>query len=278
MYEPTIVHFAEVSRDKAKAMDRSPLGFFVGAMFAGAYIGMAMILALSAAEGLPPGVRPLILGATFGVGLILTIFAGAELFTGYVMYTGFGLARRGIGWVRAVQMLVVVWIGNLGGALILAWVFMAGGGGVALADGGAYLNTYVTHKVEADATALIARAVLCNWLVCLAIWTATRVAGDAAKCIVLGWVLMAFVAAGFEHSVANMTALSLGLLDPQPAISFVGALRNLLWVTIGNIGGGLVFVVGGYLAAARTDTEGPALHDARPLPTSIRPDAIAPAQ
>ena len=270
MYEPTIVHFAEVARDKAESLERAPVGFFVGAMMAGAYIGIAMILALSCAAGMPPGARPLVLGGVFGIGLILTVFAGAELFTGYVMYTGFGLARRSVTLSEALSLMVVVWVGNLAGALVLAGVFVAGGGGDGLADGGTYLNTYVTHKVEADAVALIARAILCNWLVCLAIWTASRVSGDAAKCIVLAWALLAFVAAGFEHSVANMTALALGLLDPHPAIALAGVVRNLVLVTFGNIVGGAVFVVGGYLSAARTDTGTEARHDTGTLPTALR--------
>lgn len=274
MYEPTIVHFAEVARDKADALARAPVGFFVGAMMAGAYIGIAMILALSCAAGMPPGARPLVLGGVFGIGLILTVFAGAELFTGYVMYTGFGLARRSLTLPQAVALMIVVWIGNLAGALLLATIFVAGGGGAVLADGGTYLNSYVTHKVEADAVALIARAVLCNWLVCLAIWTATRVSGDAAKCIVLAWVLLAFVAAGFEHSVANMTALALGLLDSHPAIALGGAVRNLILVTLGNVVGAAVFVVGGYLSAARTDTGTEARHDAGPLPTGLRTPSV----
>jgi nitrite transporter NirC len=113
----------------------------------------------------------------------------------------------------------------------------------------------------------------------LAIWTAARVEGDAAKCIVLAWVLLAFVAAGFEHSVANMTALALGLMVPDPSVSFAGALRNLALVTVGNILGGLVLVVGAYVAAAQTDTSaGPALHDTGPLPTALRAPAAAPAE
>jgi nitrite transporter NirC len=270
MYDAAIVHFAEVARDKAEGLRRSRIGFFVGAMLAGAYIGIAMILALSCAVGLPPGVRPLALGATFGIGLILTVFAGAELFTGYVMYAGFGLARKTIRWPQAAEMLVTVWIGNLVGSVVLAVVFAAGGGGAVFADAGAYLNAYVGHKVEADAIALLARSVLCNWLVCLAIWTAARVTGDAAKCIVLGWTLLAFVAAGFEHSVANMTALSLGLLAPHPVATLLAVARNLAIVTAGNVFGGSVFVVAGYLAAARTDGEGAARHDAGDVSKGLR--------
>ncbi len=270
MYEPSVVHFAELARDKADALHRSPGGTFVGAMLAGTYIGIAMILALSTAAGLDAGVRPLVTGAVFGIGLILTLFAGAELFTGYVMYTGFGLARNRISWSEAIGLLVMVWVGNLAGALLLSALFVAGGGGSVFSGGADMLHAYVAHKVDSTVIALLARAILCNWLVCLAIWTASRVEGDTAKSIVMAWLLMAFVASGFEHSVANMTALTLGLLVPASTIDFAGAVRNLVLVTGGNIIGGAVLVVGAYLVTARTDAGGPALHDAGPLPTALR--------
>ncbi len=252
-YGPTIDIYAKLAAAKAEALRRSPMGFFAGAMLAGTYIGIAMILALSTGAGLPAGVRPLVMGGTFGIGLILTVFAGAELFTGYVMYVGFGLAHRTITLWEAIQMIVVVWIGNLVGAVILSVIFAAGGGGAIFANADTMFHAYVAHKVEADTLALLARAILCNWLVCLAIWTAARMQGDAAKCIAMAWILLAFVAAGFEHSVANMTGLTLGLLVDHPSISIAGMVRNLAIVSLGNAIGGLVFVCGGYLAASRTD-------------------------
>ncbi len=252
-YTTTIDTYANLAATKAAALRRSPGGFFAGAILAGTYIGIAMILALSTAAGLEAGVRPLVMGATFGIGLILTVFAGAELFTGYVMYLGFGLARRTIGLGDAVKLIVVVWIGNLVGGLILSAVFAAGGGGAIFANADTMFRAWAQHKVEAGALALLARAVLCNWLVCLAIWTAARMNGDAAKCIAMAWILLAFVAAGFEHSVANMTGLTLGLLVPNSTIDLAGVVRNLAIVSLGNIIGALVFVVGGYLAASKTD-------------------------
>jgi nitrite transporter NirC len=255
MYAPTITGFADRAAAEAASIRRSPAGFFVGAMLAGAYIGIAMILALSTAEALPAGVRPLVMGATFGLGLILTVFAGGELFTGYVMYLGFGLMRRTVSWTDATLLMTVVWIGNLAGALILSALFIAGGGGQIFGTAATAFNAYAAHKVESDAVALLARAVLCNWLVCLAIWTAARVTGDVAKCIVMAWILLAFVAPGFEHSVANMTALTLGMFSPGETITLPGVVHNLAVVTLGNLVGGLVFVVGAFGMAARTDAE-----------------------
>lgn len=162
MYQPSISHFAELAREKADGARRSPLGFFVGAMLAGAYIGIAMILALSLGAGVAAGERPLVMGSVFGIGLILTVFAGAELFTGYVMYLGFGVARGCVGAGDVFRMLSLVWLGNLAGSIAVTVLFVAGGGGTVFASGGELLHGYAAHKVDATAVALLARAVLCN--------------------------------------------------------------------------------------------------------------------
>lgn len=250
-YTETCTTMAELGRHKVATATRTPGAFFSGAMLAGAYIGIALILALTVSAGLPAGVRPLVTGATFGLGLLLVVLAGAELFTGAVMYVTFGLARGNMTWSSALLMLVEVWIGNLVGSAIVAGLFAAGGGGAIFAAPPAYLHDYVTHKIAADVVALLARATLCNWLVCLAIWTAARIQNEAAKIIAMAWCLLAFVACGFEHSVANMTAFSLGLFDPSQVGDAVGIVRNLAIVTLGNIIGGSVFVAGAYLWAAR---------------------------
>ena len=161
-YSSTIDTYATLAATKAEALRRSPAGLFAGAILAGTYIGIAMILALSTGSGLEPGVRPLVMGATFGLGLILTVFAGAELFTGYVMYLGFGLARRTITIGDALKLAVVVWIGNLVGGVVPSVVFAAGGGGAIFANADTMFHGYVLHKVSVDATALMARAILCN--------------------------------------------------------------------------------------------------------------------
>jgi nitrite transporter len=148
MYTDTITHFAVVAREKIDAIHRSKLGFFIGAMLAGAYIGIAMILALSVAAGLPAGARPLIMGGVFGVGLILTVFAGAELFTGYAMYMGFGRARNAISTSDMIGAFALVWLGNLVGALLLSGLFAAGDGGAVFAGGASALHAYVAHKVS----------------------------------------------------------------------------------------------------------------------------------
>jgi nitrite transporter NirC len=146
---------------------------------------------------------------------------------------------------------IITWIGNLAGAVLLSLVFWFGGGGQILKDGADLVFVASVAKMGASAVALVARGALCNWLVCLALWTSQRATSDAAKCILIWWCLFAFIAAGFEHSIANMTVFSIALLGAHPAsVSLAGAAYNLLWVTIGNVIGGAVFVAGGYLAAS----------------------------
>ena len=90
-----------------------------------------------------------------------------------------------------------------------------------------------------------------GWLVCLALWMSARVTSDSAKCIAIFWCLLAFIACGFEHSVANMTVLGLALAGQHPdTVSLAGAAHNLAWVTLGNAIGGGLFVAGAYWVAS----------------------------
>ncbi len=259
IYAETCDHFAALAGQKVAGFKRAPLGFLTGTLLAGAYIGVAYVLALTVAAGLPPGVRPLALGAVFGIGLILVVMAGAELFTGHVMYMTFGMAKGTVKPLDALMVLVLVWIGNLVGSILLATLFAKGGGGAVFAAPADYLHGFIAKKEESSVLALLCRATLCNWLVCLAIWLPARLSGDGAKIIGMAWCLLAFVACGFEHSVANMTIFSLGFLAPVQAGTLGGAAYNLLWVTIGNIVGGAVLVAGAYLLSATGDAPAPGL-------------------
>ncbi|MDE0179510.1 MAG: formate/nitrite transporter family protein [Gammaproteobacteria bacterium] len=145
---------------------------------------------------------------------------------------------------------VASWIFNLVGSVGLAALFVAGGGGGLLSEGAPFLFKIADFKMNSSIPALIARATLCNWLVCLALWMSARTKSDATKAIVIFWCLFAFIASGFEHSVANMTLLSIPLLTDHPdTISVGGMAHNLLWVTVGNIIGGSLFMGFGYWVA-----------------------------
>jgi nitrite transporter NirC len=247
MYQDTIDHFAQLAAKKAQAIADNPLGFFFGCMMAGAYIGLGIIAIFSIGQGVEAAYRPLVMGLTFAIALTLVVFAGAELFTGHTMIMALGLLRGTVGIGGVAKSWTMTWVGNLAGAVGLAALFWLGGGGAILKQGADLIFTAAAAKMHAAPLALLARGILCNWLVCLALWMSARTKSDTTKCIVIFWCLFAFIASGFEHSVANMTLFAIALLAPHPdTISLGGMFYNLLWVSLGNIIAGALFMAAGY--------------------------------
>ena len=126
------------------------------------------------------------MGASFGIALTLVIFAGSDLFTGHTMFMSLGVLRGRVEpWRSSARCWAISWLGNLAGCAVLAALFVAGGGGAMLHSKSNFIMTVATAKMTAPALSLFARAILCNWLVCLAIWMAGRMQSDAAKCIAI---------------------------------------------------------------------------------------------
>ena len=256
--DESITTFSNLSAEKTKFLSNNPLGFWVASMMAGAYVGMGILLIFSVGQNADPSTRNLVMGVSFGIALTLVVFAGSELFTGHTMYMTIG---RLTGKIRSLDMFRawgVTWTGNLVGSALLGILFVLGGGDAVLQEGGQDLiHAVATKKMSDPGIELFVRAMLCNWLVCLAIWGAARSKSDTAKCIIIFWCLFAFIAAGFEHSVANMTLFSVALFSEHPeTVSLAGAARNLVWVTLGNTFSGAVFMGFGYwLAAGRPVTK-----------------------
>lgn len=225
---------------------RTPLRYLVLSAFAGAYIGIAVVLLVAVSGPLADAgsaATTLVQGAVFGIALTLIVFAGAELFTGNAMYMIQGLYAR----TARVRDLTGVWVASLVGNLVGSVGFAAvvhasgalAGGGANTSPGQALIASLVDGKAAATGPQLFWRSVLCNLLVCLALWMAMRTDNDIAKLGVLWWGLLAFIASGFEHSVANMTIFSLGIFDGTATWAELS--RNLAWTVPGNIvGGGLL--------------------------------------
>ena len=247
MYSKSIDYFANFARDKVKALKRNPGGFFVGSMMAGAYVGFGIILIFVLGSAADPQSKKLIMGTSFGIALTLVVFAGAELFTGHNMYMPLALFKKKITSNDLILVWVTVWVGNLVGSAFVGILFVLGGASGIIDVIDSFVNHVAIDKMNASVVQLLARAMLCNWLVCLALWMAARTNNDTAKCIVIFWCLFGFIASGFEHSVANMTLFSIALLGEHPeAVSLYGAGYNLFWVTIGNLLSGSLFMAGGY--------------------------------
>jgi len=254
MYAETIDKFAKTGAAKAALIARSPLAYLIGAAMAGVYIGFGDILMFSVGAHVDPAYAHLIMGSVFACALTFVIFAGSELFTGTAMYMPIAVLRGTTSPANMLLVWVVCWIGNVLGAVILAYILHMAGGGVLLTDGATGFFKAVSAKMSAPGSVLFAKGLLCNWLVCLAVWMAARTENDAAKLIVIFWAIFAFVASGFEHSVANMFVFALALIADHPAdITFAGAVHNELFVTLGNLAGGAIFMGLGYWAQQRSE-------------------------
>ena len=259
----TALDFAALARAKSEILKDNRPGFLVAAAMAGAYVGIGILLIFSVGETVPASVRPMVMGCSFGIALTLVVFAGAELFTGHAMYMTLGVLAGTVPLRDLAGTWVATWIGNLAGCVALAALFVIAGSAI-LADGASLLNAVAAKKMAMPASELVARGILCNWLVCLAIWCAARTANDAAKCILIFWCLYAFIACGFEHSIANMTVFSVALLSDHPDnVTLVGAARNLVWVTLGNTISGAGFMGLGYWLASGRPRVG--RHKSQPL-------------
>lgn len=242
LYREHVEHFASQAVKKVELFDKRPLVIGVGGLLAGSYVGLGIILIMILGTEVPIEFRKLIMGATFGIALTLVVFAGAELFTGYTMYTTMAVLEKKMTVLSAVKISSFVWLANLSGAVLLVLMYKFGSGSI-IKEADTVLQSVAYKKINASAMHLFFNGILCNWLVCLAIWMSARMSSDSAKCIAIFWCLLAFIVSGFEHSVANMTVFSLALLGPAiEGVTFSGAAFNLFWVTLGNTVGGSVLM------------------------------------
>ncbi len=256
MHVKTINTLTALAQKKARAVKSNMFAFIISSALAGAYIGLGIILIFSVGADIAPGYQKLVMGISFGIALTLVVFAGSDLFTGHTLYMSLGLLHGNIQLRDLLAVWSICWVGNLIGAVILALVFVAGGGAATLVDAGSLLQSTALYKTSSSGSELVARGILCNFLVCLALWMSARVDSDIAKCVVIFWCLYAFIASGFEHSVANMTLLGIAWLTQQnEIISIVAVLHNLVWVTVGNIIGGAIFVALAYWKVSELDSD-----------------------
>jgi formate/nitrite transporter len=258
---PEMARRAEEVGVRKAAMDATTT--FTLAVLAGAFIALGGVFATTALVGAgsaPWGAIRVLAGVAFSVGLVLVVVGGAELFTGNNLIVMAWASRRVSTWAL-LHNWVIVFAGNFVGAGgTAALVYLAG---THRSGGGAFGATAlaIAHaKVQLSFTQAVALGVLCNTLVCLAVWLTLSARSTADRVLVIVPPISAFVATGFEHSVANMYFIPYGLLiagldgsfaatameRSLPALTWGAFLgRNLLPVTIGNIigGAGLVGLV-----------------------------------
>lgn len=241
----------------------SAVPMFVLALLAGGFVALGAWFAIAATAGasgvLPYGVTRVIFGLVFCLGLILIVLAGAELFTGNTLIT-IAWASGRVHTGALLRNWIIVYAGNLVGSVATALlVFISG----AYAFGGGSVGTQAlavaAHKVSLGFGQAVVLGILCNALVCIAVWLTIGAHTTTDKLLAILFPITGFAASGFEHSIANMFFIPVGMLiaqfDPAFAAQFGGDLSrltiegfmsNLIPVTLGNIIGGVVMVAGVY--------------------------------
>src|SRR5438128_8895329 len=249
MYTEAVHALGDQAVAKLAAQQRSLLSHLVRSTMAGMYVGAAIVLIFTIGGSLskeaPAAVR-LLMGVCFGGALTMVIFAGSELFTGSNLVLTLGVLTGKASVRDLADNWVWTWIGNLLVSVLLAVIVVRAG----LFDAEpirSFVLGLVEKKMNLPPEQLFWRAVLANWLVCLGVWMSARVKSEVARILLIWWCMFTFITSGYEHSVANMFGLALGLLVPHPdTISWAGYWYNLGLATLGNVVGGAVFVAGLY--------------------------------
>ncbi|WP_338740623.1 formate/nitrite transporter family protein [Haloplanus salilacus] len=253
MYGDELADIGDAAAAQIELIDKRLPAYLIHAGMAGAYIGLAVLLVFALGTpmvGTPlEPLRGVVMAGAFGVALSLVIVAGSELFTGNAMIMGVGALEGQTSWAALGRVWTWSWIGNLFGSLLV---------GAMAAWGGVFSDPTLVYavaetKMTLSPLELFIQAVFCNWLVVLAVWCSFRLENTIAKLVMIWWCLLAFTGTGFEHSVANMTVLSLanflqittGQAAPA-AVDWVGMAYNISIVTLGNAFAGLVMMGGAY--------------------------------
>jgi nitrite transporter NirC len=249
MYTEAVQALADQAVSKLAGQRRSLASHFVRSMLAGMYVGAAIALIFTIGGTLSattPGAVRLLMGVCFGGALTMVIFAGSELFTGSNLVLTLGVLSKKASMSDLASNWIWTWIGNLMGSVLLAWmVIRSGVFDVDPIKG--FVLALVERKMNLPVDQLILRAILANWLVCLGVWMSVRIKSESARIVMIWWCMLTFITSGYEHSIANMCGLMLGLLLPHgDGITWAGYWYNLGFSTFGNIIGGAVFVAGMY--------------------------------
>jgi nitrite transporter len=260
MFSEEFAAVAGASQKKAELLRQNFIGYFISSMLAGIYVGFGIILSFSIGGLLSAAQSPvlkMVMGLAFGVALSLVIMAGAELFTGNAFVMAAGLLKKSVTWVGTAWLWLVCYAGNLAGSVLLAYLYFLTGLDSGPVD--QFIASTAAMKMSLPFGQLFFRGVLCNILVCLAVWCSYRLKSEAAKLIMVFWCIFVFITSGFEHSVANMTLLAIALFNPgTAAVSISGYVYNLLVVTFGNFVGAIVFLALPYFSISRIRNDKPA--------------------
>ncbi|NMM62320.1 formate/nitrite transporter family protein [Clostridium sp. P21] len=255
MLKPSELSDASIGSGCGKAK-LTTLQQLVLGILAGAFIAIGGVASAVISHSITNvGVSKFAAGAVFPVGLMLVVICGAELFTGNCLMV-VPLVDGKINLKELLKNWVVVYIGNFIGSVLIAFlVFEAGVFAINSGKLGGVVIKVASTKGNLSFGTAFASAIMCNFLVCLAVWGASAAKDIISKLVIIWFPIMAFVACGFEHCVANMYFLTAGIfaksnpvfakasgIEPDKMINGSHVIQNLIPVTLGNIVGGAVMV------------------------------------
>lgn len=245
----TPAEIAEAAAESGASKTRMSVGqLTVLGILAGAFIAIGGLFDIRVTAGMPASagtLKLLVGGAVFPIGLMLVVIAGAELLTGNMATIPIALFSRKATFGGLVKNWFWVLVGNLIGSLFVALVFGVAAHLLTADPWKAATIAIAVAKVKLSFGATIASAIGCNWLVCLAVWLAIGAKDILGKIFGIWFPIMAFVAIGFQHVVANMFFIPAGMMVGAP-ISVGQLIVELLGAFIGNTIGGALFVAFAY--------------------------------
>lgn len=238
----TIASISTIAVFKRNMVLNNKTNYLFLSMLGGMFVGFGIILLVTIGSLLDPAMFPetkIVQGITFGVALTMVILGGVDLFTGNNLVMTIGVLEKKTSKSDLLKVWIFSWIGNYIGSVLLAYMYFMTG----LTDGAVaeYVMKLTNYKTAPDWLQLMYRGILCNVLVCLAVWGSYKLKNEVAKIILIFCCVFPFITSGFEHSVANMTLFSLALFIGD-AVSYMPIMKNLIAVSIGNAIGGALFI------------------------------------
>lgn len=242
MYDKELDAFAGAAVSKYEMSKNTPFKYMVSAVIAGFFIVVAAILSNVTAAvfyDTSPALGKFLGAFLFSIAIVLIVFVGGDLFTGNNMTMAMGFYQKKVSWGGVIRVWVMSYVGNFIGCFLLGGLMAASGCANGILT--TYYESIIPGKLELDPLTLFIRGILCNYLVCLAVFVGKKMETEIGKLVVMFCVITTFVLSGFEHCVANMGIFTIsgfllgGLPASQLAISFV-------FVTLGNIVGGAVLL------------------------------------
>lgn len=230
---------------KSNFLKKNPVGYVVSSLMAGLFIAFGSFIAFTLGQAVAAGgaasFTKFAQSAAFAAALSLIVMAGAELFTGNNFVMASASLRKTVSWGDTAKLWAVCWVFNLIGSILSAIAFQLSG--VPTANEGAVAEYFIKLSVgKASLTPVnfLFRAILCNILVCLAVWCSIKLKSESGKLIMIFWCILVFMVCGFEHSIADMSTVFVALLNGGVTVSQY--IYVIVMATIGNMIGGVVFV------------------------------------